>query len=51
MQTSTAKQAVLLNESGLQAELAGADGGCIARRAAADDRDVISGFGQVILPQ
>ena len=46
VQAGAAEQAVFFDHGRFQTVLAGADRGRISRRAAADDRDVINGFGQ-----
>ncbi len=49
VQAGTAEHGVLLDESGFQAILAGADGGGVASWTAADDGDVINGFRQEVV--
>ena len=46
VQAGAAEHVVFFDEGGFQAVLAGADGGGVASRTAADDGDVINGFGQ-----
>ena len=46
VQAGAAEHVVLLDESGFQSILAGANGGRVAGRTAADDGDVIDGFRQ-----
>ncbi len=46
VQAGAAEHVVLLDESGFQSILAGADGGRVAGRTTADDGDVINGFRQ-----
>ena len=46
VETGAAEESVFFNESGFQAILAGADGGGVSGRAAADDGNVVDGFGQ-----
>ena len=46
VQAGAAEHVVFFDEGGFQAVLAGADRGGVASRAAADDGDVINGFGQ-----
>ena len=48
VQAGAAEHVVFFDEGGFQAVLAGADGGSVSSRTAADDCDVIYGFGQVI---
>ena len=50
MQASAAEDVVFFDERGLQALLAGANGGRVSGGAAADDGDVIDGFGQDVPP-
>ena len=50
VQAGAAEHVVLLDECGLQSILAGADGGGVAGRTAADDGNVINGFRQRSAP-
>ena len=49
VQAGAAEESVFFDESGFQAVLAGADGGGVSGRAAADDGDVVDGFGQRVV--
>src|SRR5579863_1137617 len=51
VQTGAAEESVFLNERGFQAVLAGADCSGVSGRSAADDSDVVDGFGQRNRPQ
>src|ERR1700722_5062815 len=51
VQTGPAEESIFLNESGLQAILAGANRGGVSRRSAADDGYVVQSFGQWSNPQ
>ena len=46
VQAGAAEESVFFDERGFQAVLAGADGGGVSGRAAADDGYVVNGFGQ-----
>jgi hypothetical protein len=50
VQTSSAQESVLFQESGFQSVLAGANSGGVAGRSTADDGDVINGFRQENTP-
>src|SRR5262249_16883682 len=47
VQAGAAEVAVFFDQGNLQSILAGANGGGVSGRAAADDGDVVGGFGQV----
>ena len=49
VQAGAAEERVFFDERSLKAVLAGADGGGVSGRSAADDGDVIDGFGQGIV--
>ena len=46
MQTRATQESVFFDERSFQAVLTGANGACISCRAAADDGNVVDGFGQ-----